>query len=265
MSIPIYQIDAFSQVPFAGNPAAVCPLPAWPTEQWMQNVAMENNLSETAFFVRSADRYRIRWFTPTCEVDLCGHATLASAFVLWQYLGEQTDEITFDSASGPLQVTRQGPLLELNFPARTITEHIANTSEAGNAIATALGCSPRWMGHDHRRCLIEATSEQHLAQLEPDMNALMSLPYDVFLVTAKGEEHDFVCRVFAPIKGINEDPVTGSAYTALTPYWAAKLKQTKLNARQLSQRGGSVATQLTGDRVLIAGHAVCVMRGELLV
>lgn len=264
MAVAIYQVDAFSQLPFAGNPAAVCPLPAWATEQWMQNVAMENNLSETAFFVRRDEHYDIRWFTPNSEVDLCGHATIASAWVLWQYLGEQAQEITFQSISGALQVTRKGDLLELNFPARPIATPIDSSDSAFIDIATALRCKPLWIAHADERCLIEIESEQQLAQLQPDMHALMKLRQHVFYVTARGDSDDFVCRVFAPSKGINEDPVTGSAFTALSPYWGAKLNKTSLRARQLSPRGGSVSSTLVDQRVLIAGHAVCVMRGELL-
>lgn len=264
MTTPIYQVDAFSQAPFAGNPAAVCPLSAWPSDQWMQNVAMENNLSETAFFVRNGKHYDIRWFSPVCEVELCGHATLASAFVLWQYLEEQAQQIVFQSASGPLQVTRDGDLLMLNFPVRPICDSLAGNAGAVRAIASALGCEPLWIGQDGGRCLVEIATEQQLAQLRPDITALTALPYEVFLVTAAGDTNDFVCRVFAPAKGINEDPVTGSAFTAFTPYWTAKLNKTRLEARQLSSRGGFVVSQLVDQRVLIAGHAVCVMRGELL-
>lgn len=261
MTVPIFQVDAFTQEPFSGNPAAVCPLPQWPTEQWMQNVAAENNLSETAFVVKGNERYEIRWFTPSCEVDLCGHATLASAFVLWQYLGETAAEIIFDSASGPLQVARDGDSLQLNFPCRPVTDPISTGPEQ---VAAALGAQPVWAGQMNGRCLVELANESSLAALQPDMRALRALPYDVVLVTAASEHYDFVCRVFAPKKGVDEDPVTGSAFTTFSPYWAAKLNKNYLQAKQISRRGGVVTSTLSGERVLIAGHAVCVMRGELL-
>lgn len=264
MNIAIFQVDAFTDTPFCGNPAAVCPLPEWPSEQWMQNVAMENNLSETAFFVGTSDGYYIRWFTPQCEIELCGHATLASAFILWQYLEEQSPEITFHCASGALSVTREGDLLQLDLPARPIRESQSLSSDAISALTAALGAAPSWIGLDNGRCLVELESEQELVQLAPDMKALVALPYKTFLVTATSNDYDFVCRVFAPSKGIDEDPVTGSAFTALTPYWSHKLGKAHLYARQVSKRGGNVRTQLRDERVLIAGNAVCVLRGELL-
>ena len=264
MSIPIFQIDAFAMQAFSGNPAAVCPLPHWPSDAWMQNVAMENNLSETAFFVARGDHYDIRWFTPTCEVDLCGHATVASAFVLWTYLGCKAEEIVFKSASGPLQVSHRDGLIELNFPARASGQEITLESVLGQSISEALKCEILFIAADQGRCLVQLKDSATLTELQPNIHALTALPYSVFLVTAKGDTEDFVCRVFAPQKGIDEDPVTGSAYTILSPFWGKKLGKSSLHARQLSKRGGLVQTHVKGDRVLIAGSAVCVMRGELL-
>lgn len=261
MDIPIYQVDAFSDIAFAGNPAAVCPLKYWLDDDLMQKIAAENNLAETAFFVKEGTDYRIRWFTPKCEVNLCGHATIAAAYVLWRELEDTSTTLTFHSLSGALSVTRNEALYCLNFPSRPITQTLDNA-----LIAQALGPNtPLWVGANDDRVLLHYAKEAEIAAIEPDFNALTKLPYSVYCVTAVGDAKDFVARVFAPVKGINEDPVTGSAYTALAPFWATKLHKTQFQARQISARGGDVYCELQNDRVLIAGHAVCVMRGTLSV
>lgn len=261
MQLPIYQIDAFARVPFEGNPAAVCPLSQWLDEGLMQRIAQENNLSETAFFVPEGDDFRIRWFTPSSEIELCGHATLASAFVLWQYLGYAGARIQFHSLSGPLQVSRQGERLELDFPARPMQQQIEDP-----ALLRALNCEGpvQQTLRAGDRVLVELEDEQQLMALTPDFRVLLQLPYRLVYVTSRGRDYDFVCRMFAPAFGIDEDPVTGSAYTALGPYWAEKLNKRELTARQVSRRGGDVYVKLDGERVLIAGYAVCVLKGEIL-
>lgn len=260
MKLPLYQIDAFAKVPFEGNPAAVCPLESWLSDELMQKIAMENNLSETVFFVREGDAYRIRWFTPECEIDLCGHATLASAYVLWHFLGAQGERIQFNSLSGPLAVSRVGEKLELDFPSRPIHQTIED-----QALLDALGCrEAKWIGQAGERVLVDLGDEQAVHTLRPDFLAMTQLPYRMFYVTAPARNHDFICRMFAPAKGINEDPVTGSAYTALGPYWAEQLGKSELAARQVSKRGGNVWVNVRGERVGIAGYAVCTLTGELL-
>lgn len=266
MEIPIYQIDAFTQQAFAGNPAAVCPLEYWLNDDLMQKIAAENNLSETVFFVKEQRDYRIRWFTPKCEIDLCGHATLAAAYVLWNFLGE-TGTLRFHSLSGQLTVTRDGGLLVLDFPARPIEDSLQDPS----VHAALNGASaPVWIGHKDGRVLIEYETQADVAALAPNFNQLAALPYSSYFATAPGEKNtkaaaDFVCRMFAPQKGVNEDPVTGSAYTTLTPYWTHKLQKQKLYARQISARGGEIYTECAGDRVAIAGHACCVLKGTFLI
>ncbi len=260
MDIPLYQIDAFAQRPFTGNPAAVCPLKYWPNAALMQKIAAENNLAETAFFVKENGQYHIRWFTPTVEIELCGHATIAAAYVLWHFLGETEHTITFNSLSGPLEVTQEGTLIALNFPARVISSDI-DPSATHNALHAPQ--PPTWAGANDGRALVHYPTQHCIQALAPNMNALKQLPYRIVYATAPGEHHDFVCRVFAPNLGIDEDPVTGSAYTALTPYWANQLKKDALQARQISARGGNVYTTFLNDRVRIAGHAVCVLKGTL--
>lgn len=265
MKIPIYQIDAFSREPFSGNPAAVCPLEYWLEDALMQKIAAENNLAETVFFVREGAGYRIRWFTPTCEVDLCGHATVAAAYVLWEFLGETAEEISFASLSGPLSVRRSDDHLQLNFPARPITTRI-DAPELVQALHPA-HVPLLIAAHGLERVLVRYGTAAEIQALNPDMSALKKLPYGVIYATAAGEgtDADFVCRVFAPNQGIDEDPVTGSAYTALTPFWATQMNKTQFFARQLSERGGEVWTAQLGERVTIAGHACCVLTGEFRV
>jgi PhzF family phenazine biosynthesis protein len=264
MAIRIVQVDAFTDRPFRGNPAAVCVLPADAPEQWMRDVAREMNLSETAFLVVQGDGYNLRWFTPAVEVDLCGHATLASAHVLWQdghlARGEQA---RFHTRSGLLTADRDGDWIELNFPAK-----VASAAEPPPALLPALGIAgARFVGKSAFDYLVEIESEDAVRRLAPDYSALGSLPVRGVIVTARGESggFDFVSRFFAPGSGVDEDPVTGSAHTALGPYWAPLLGKTEFTAFQASARGGVVRVRLEGDRVLLGGQAVTVMTGELLV
>ncbi len=257
MNLPLYQVDAFTDHPFAGNPAAVCPLDTWLPDDLLQKIAAENNLSETAFFVRQEDAYRIRWFTPVTEVALCGHASLASAWVLYHELGYREDTIRFLSASGPLAVRRQGPLLELDFPASPPL-----SCPAPELLVPALGRKPLAVlrSDDY---LVLLGSPEEVQTLAPDFGLLARLDRRGVIVTAPGAETDFVSRFFAPGVGIPEDPVTGSAHCTLTPFWARRLGRNRLRARQLSARGGELECELRGNRVLIRGRAVLYMAGTI--
>jgi predicted PhzF superfamily epimerase YddE/YHI9 len=262
MLIEIHQVDAFADRVFRGNPAAVCPLEHWLDEATMQAIAAENNLSETAFVVREGERFRIRWFTPTAEVPLCGHATLATAWVLFHRRGVETDEIHFDSASGPLRVFRQGPRLALDFPVLPASSPGVEVHET----AAALGSPPvETLGRPGMLVAIYARAEDVRA-LAPDLVALGRLDR-VALVTAPGtgadDDVDFVSRFFAPSQGIPEDPVTGSAHCTLVPYWAGKLGKAALRARQVSARTGELWCELRGERVWIAGSVVPYLRGVI--
>ncbi len=258
MRLPIYQIDAFADRPFAGNPAAVMPLQAWLPDATLQAIATENALSETAYFVKEDDGYRIRWFTPACEVDLCGHATLASAFVLFTEVDPSLREVRFASASGTLAVRRDGDLLALDFPSRPPVR-----LESVPGLAEALGATPveLWKARDLVAVL---GSEAEVRALCPDMAALSAIDAFAVIVTAKGDEVDFVSRFFAPRKGVPEDPVTGSAHTTLVPFWAARLGRAKLRALQVGPRGGELFCEDRGERVSIAGRAVKVLEGTFL-
>jgi len=259
MKIAIYQVDAFTNERFKGNPAAVCPLAAWLPDAVMQHIAAENNLAETAFIVPAGDRYEIRWFTPTVEVDLCGHATLASAYVLFYELGYAKDQINFHSPrSGPLTVSRNGSVLALNFPVDQLIEIPVLPEHT-----MGLSQKPRAVFKGKTDYLFVYDSEAEIRALHPDFEALKIHPVRGIIVTAPGEKTDFVSRFFGPACGVNEDPVTGSAHTTLTPYWASVLGKTELTARQLSQRTGDLTCKLLGDRVQIAGEAVLYLRGEI--
>jgi PhzF family phenazine biosynthesis protein len=257
MKLPIYQVDAFAERPFEGNPAAVVPLRAWLPAQLMQAIAAENNLSETAFFVPSGTGFDIRWFTPLAEVKLCGHATLATAFVLYHYLDYAEEEVRFDSLSGPLSVRRIDRLLQLDFPAQAPVR-----CELPGALAAALGREPIAC-YSHDDLLAVFASEADIAAIKPDFGLLASLETRGVIVTAPGDDVDFVARFFAPRVGVPEDPVTGSAYTQLTPYWAERSGKTCFRARQLSARGGNLHCELDVDRVHIAGTAIGYLRGEI--
>ena len=255
----IYQVDAFAEKVFKGNPAAVCPLDKWLPDELLQNIAMENNLSETAFYMREGDEYHIRWFTPSVEVDLCGHATLAAAWVLFNLEGYKGDEITFFSAlSGILEVKKEGDYLTMNFPADTI-EEIQGTSDVAHCF------SPRPSGVYRGRSdyLLVFENEDDIVGLSPSMAHLSAIDARGIIVTAKGREVDFVSRFFAPRVGVDEDPVTGSAHTTLTPFWADRLGKTEMTARQLSKRGGELVCRHLGERVEISGFARLYMKGEM--
>ena len=259
MKLPFFWVDAFTSRVFAGNPAGVVPLAAWPDDALMQRIAFENGLAETAFFVRTGPaRFHLRWFTPATEVELCGHATLATAFTLFQQLGQEGDVITFDSHSGPLTVTRHGERLELDFPAQPavpVPAHEALTQALGRAPALFLQAKVRWL------CVFPTAAD--VIALRPDHAPLARLVPGRITITAPGVDCDFVSRNFVPDAGIPEDPVTGSAHCTLVPYWADRLGKTKLHARQVSARGGELWCELHGDRVKIAGQAVLYMKGEI--
>ena len=255
MKIPAYQIDAFTNHIFAGNPAAVCPLDAWLEKDRMQAIAQENNLSETAFFVPEDKGYHIRWFTPVTEVDLCGHATLASAFVVFNYLNQSTRQVEFNSRSGKLIVMKENDRLAMNFPAQP-----PEACETHPALIEALGKDPLevLVSEDY---FVIFSVEQDILDLRPDMEKLKRVDLRGIVVTAKGNQADFVSRFFAPKFGVHEDPVTGSAHCALIPYWAKQLGKKNLLAHQISQRGGELFCRDEGTRVVIAGQAVLFMKG----
>ncbi len=256
--LKIYHVNAFSSNPFTGNPAAVVPLDFWLSETIMQQIASQNNLSETAFFVKTTDGFHIRWFTPTVEVKLCGHATLASAYVIFEILGFQGDIITFESKSGPLYVSKNGQEIFLNFPAVVAEELkiLTGIEEAMNAIPIQI----YEVGDD---VLLIFENETAVANLKPDFGLLSKINARGVIASSKSETYDFVCRFFAPKVGVNEDPVTGSAFTKLIPYWSAILEKTKMNACQISQRRGDVSCELLDDRVLIGGKANLYLHGEI--
>jgi PhzF family phenazine biosynthesis protein len=258
MKLPLYQIDAFASRVFAGNPAAVCPLESWLPDATMLAIAAENNLAETAFFCREKGGYRIRWFTPKVEVELCGHATLASGCLLLSRLTPDADAVVFDSLSGPLRVTRKGRAFALDFPARP-----AKPAALAEDLARALSARPSEFLQAGKRGFAVYDSAAQIRALAPDMAALAHLAPDGMAVTAPDSEYDFVSRFFAPSKGIPEDPVTGSTHTTLIPYWAERLGKTSLRAAQLSARGGELQCRLAGDRVEIAGEAVLYLEGQI--
>ncbi len=262
MNIPFLQVDAFTSRPFSGNPAAVCVLPEERTESWMQQVAAEMNLSETAFLRQQRDGFSLRWFTPTVEVDLCGHATLASAHALWELgLIKQEEKIRFHTRSGLLTCVQKNSWIELNFPAEP-----ADSTDAPAELLQALDTTPRFVGKNRFDYLVEVRTETEVRSLAPDFERLKALGVRGVMVTAPSDDpaYDFVSRFFAPGAGINEDPVTGSAHSCLAPFWGAKLNARELTARQISQRGGILRLRLEEDRVFISGEAVTVLKGELL-
>lgn len=263
MSVRITQVDAFTDRPFAGNPAAVCILPAPADPAWMQNVAREMNLAETAFLVPRPDGYDLRWFTPAVEVDLCGHATLASAHVLWEdgHLAAAR-QARFHTRSGLLTADRRGAWIELDFPVTPVQPAATPAS-----LSHTLGAEPVFVGRSRFDLVVELDGEAAVRRLAPDLGAVSRIEGRGVIVTSPadaGRPYDFVSRFFAPQSGVPEDPVTGSAHCALTPYWAAKLGKTELTGHQASSRGGTVRVRLEGDRVRLAGQAVTVLRGELI-
>jgi len=258
MKIPIYQVDAFTSRVFGGNPAAVCPLESWLDDATLQAIAAENNLSETAFFVGRDGRYDIRWMTPAAEVDLCGHATLASGWVVFNRLETGRAEVEFGSRSGPLKVVREGDLLALDFPARP-PEPIVDARPVGEA----LGRPPRELLAARRDYLALYDTEEEVRALRPDMPRVAALDRHAVIASAPGRSCDFVSRFFAPALGIPEDPVTGSSHCTLVPYWAGRLGKDRLSARQVSARGGELLCELRGARVRIAGRAALFLEGRI--
>ena len=257
MKLNIYQIDAFAEKSFEGNPAAVVPLQEWLSDNTMQSIAEENNLTETAFFVPTEDGYHIRWFTPTNEVKLCGHATLASAYVLFNILDHQQDKIVFDSLSGTLTVKHSGELLTLDFPVQ-----VPKSCEIYPELINGLGHTPKeCLANDDILAVFETEEEIH--NISPNFESLKKLPLRGVIATAPSKDYDFIVRFFAPKYGINEDPVTGSAYTQLLPYWSNRLNKTVLTAKQVSPRGGILQCELSGNRVLISGMAVKYLEGQI--
>lgn len=260
--IRCWQVDAFTNRPFAGNPAAVCWLETEADPEWMQSVAAEMNLSETAFVRRVDDEFELRWFTPTVEVDLCGHATLATAHALWFARLVSVDQaLRFRTRSGVLTCVREGEFIELNFPSTPPTE-----VAIPETLSKVLGASPVYVGQSRFDYLAVFESAQIVRSLKPDFRALEAFPVRGVIVSAPADEpeFDFVSRFFAPNVGVDEDPVCGSAHCCLTPYWAARLKKHQLMANQVSARGGVLRLRLDGDRVRLGGQAVTVWQGELL-
>jgi len=259
LTLPIYQIDAFSDRPFAGNPAAVVPLPRWLPDALLQAIAAENNLSETAFFVVDEPAPRqLRWFTPSNEVDLCGHATLAAAWVLFAHYCPDSETLAFSSLGGALQVRRNGDTLQLDFPARP-PQPVATDP----AVLAALNLTNAVAMLKARDLIVVLDNAEQVTAIRPDFAALAALDEFAVCVTAPGNHCDFVSRFFAPRQSINEDPVTGSAHCSLAPYWQQQLQRDTLHAEQLSERTGKLVCQVAGERVLISGHACCYLRGTL--
>ena len=260
MNITIYQIDAFADKIFAGNPAAVCPLDAWLPDDLLLNIAMENNLAETAFYVKEKGGYRIRWFTPTVEVDLCGHATLATAAVLFNHEGYQGTQLIFNSRSGPLTVTKDGDLLTLNFPTDNISE-----VDLFPELTNPFNIKPVKAFKGKTDYMLIFENENQVRKLSPDFRKLGTVSARGVIATAKGDQVDFVSRFFGPQSGIDEDPVTGSAHTTLIPYWSKVLGKTEMNAIQCSSRGGKLKCKMKGDRVEIGGQAKLFLTGTIFI
>jgi PhzF family phenazine biosynthesis protein len=263
MKIPIFQVDAFSEKPFTGNPAAVCLLEEEKDDNWLRNMAVEMNLSETAYLWKLENGYRLRWFTPTTEVDLCGHATLASAHILWETgCIEINDLAEFSTLSGTLKAEKKGDWIELDFPAE-----LEEFTEIPPELSQALKASPEYYGKNRMDGLVLLKSEEEVLNLRPDFEALRKIEVRGIIVTApsSSKDYDFVSRFFAPRFGIEEDPVTGSAHCCLGPFWGKRLKKKELIARQLSPRGGVVRMSLKENRVVLAGKAVTIFNGELAI
>lgn len=259
MKLKIYHIDAFAEKLFSGNPAAVCPLDKWLSDDKMKNIAMENNLAETAFYVKDGDSYHIRWFTPgAVEVELCGHATLATSYVLFNFEGHKGDEIKFNSRSGLLKVKKNGDSLTLDFPVDEY-ERVKTPAE----LSIALNLQPKECYKGKTDYMLVYETEQQVTQLKPNFTAMKMVEARGVICTAKGSNADFVSRFFAPQSGIDEDPVTGSAHTTLTPYWSGVLNKKELNAVQLSVRKGYLKCVDLGKRIEISGKAKIYLKGEI--
>ena len=260
MNLTIYQVDAFADKVFSGNPAAVIPLENWLPDKTMQKIAMENNLSETAFFVSTENGFHIRWFTPAAEVDLCGHATLATAHVLFNHLNYSEEEILFESRSGILRVKKEGEWLILNFPASFV-----NQVELPEKVKEAFPIYPEKCYRGRDDLMLVFRNENDIVSLKPDFQKIAEIDARGIIITAKSGEYDFVSRFFAPAVGINEDPVTGSAHTMLIPYWSKKLAKKELAAKQISARGGVLICKSLGERVEIGGKAVIYLTGTIAI
>jgi PhzF family phenazine biosynthesis protein len=262
MNVPLFHVDAFTDRPFAGNPAAVCLLPSWREDGWLQAVAGEMNLSETAFLVKQPDHFDLRWFTPRVEVDLCGHATLAPAHVLWQEGQAAGEEIRFSTRSGILKAIRRGDGIELDFPLKPEA-----AAEAPPGLLEALGVAAKYVGKNQFDYLVEVESEAALRRIAPDFKRLAAVPVRGVIVTSRSADprFDFVSRFFAPAAGIDEDPVTGSAHCCLGDFWQKRLGKSKFLAYQASARGGVVKVRVVKDRAFLGGTAVTVAKGQLLV
>ncbi len=257
MKLPIYIVDAFTKKVFSGNPAAVCPLTEWLPEELLQNIAMENNLSETVFFIKNGESYDIRWMTPTTEVPLCGHATLASSFVIFNFIDKDAKEIRFNSKSGELIITRNDELITLNFPA-----NVPQKTETNEKVGLALGKEPKEL-YFNKSYLAIFDSQKEILEIKPDFRAFEDVHSDGIIITAPGDDVDFVSRYFVPSAGIDEDPVTGFAHTLLTPFWAERLGKKQMNAKQVSKRGGELIVEYDGNRVFLSGNAVLYSVGEI--
>jgi len=257
MDIRYYHINAFTDLIFAGNPAGVCFLDSWVDDKILQSIAAENNLSETAFLVHAGDHYKLRWFSPKIEIDLCGHATLASAFAVFEYVDAGASQVDFQTKSGRLSVRRQGELLMMDFPARP-----AEPCKKPENIDEILGFHPSET-HRARDLLVVYENEDQIRRLKPDMAGIAALDYFGVIVTAPGEDCDFVSRFFAPRTGVPEDPVTGSSHCTLIPYWSERLGKKELHALQFSERGGELFCADRGERVAIGGRAVTYMSGTI--
>lgn len=258
MTLPFYQIDAFTSKLFGGNPAAVVPLEKWLDDEVLQNIATENNLSETAFFVKEGDHYDIRWMTPVNEVPLCGHATLASAYVIFNFINKDAVKIKFMSKSGELIVTRDGQMLTLDFPT-----HKPRPIEMNETIQKCFDKTPIEVLENGFYLLIIFDSEEYIRNLQPNFDLIKKIHPHAVIVSSKGDEVDFISRMFAPNEGINEDPVTGSAHTVLIPYWSEKLGKKNFRALQVSKRIGELQCEINGDRVKISGGAVLYATGNV--
>lgn len=259
MKLELYQVDAFASQAFTGNPAAVCPLDAWLPDTVMQSIAAENNLSETAFFVPSTTGFHIRWFTPTTEVNLCGHATLAAAHVIFEELDFSKTEIHFTSKSGSLFVSKNNYGLQLDFP-----NQLASPCATPEIITSAFGQAPE-LCLSNINYIAVFDDEAFVKTVTPDFDLLATLDLQGVVITSKSNDYDFISRFFAPKYGINEDPVTGSSFTELAPYWSQQLGKKRLNAKQVSKRGGEVHCELQGDRVFISGQSTLYLKGTIFI
>ena len=256
MKIPIFKLDSFTDRRFSGNPAAVCPLNEWLSDELLQNIAAENNLSETAFFTKTKDAFHIRWFTPVTEVNLCGHATLAAAAVIFEKLGYKLDTVLFESKSGMLTVKKEADMYVLNFPSDKLTSF-----DPPGELIEAIGERPDEAFKGREDYLLVYDSEDKIAEIKPDFKSLALISLRGVIITAQASGYDFVSRFFVPSAGIDEDPVTGSAHTSLTPYWSERLNKKELKARQISSRGGDLVCRDKGDRTEIAGKVAFYLEG----